>query len=273
MNMPIPERPVIPPSVELIEDVEFGSGGGRALRMHIVQPKQRPAGLMPAVVYVHGGWWRGGSRDTGLPRLIPLAEKGYVGAAAEYRLTGEARWPAQIEDCKCGVRYLRAHAAEYGIDPARIGVWGASAGGHLAAMVGSAGAARELEGAGGWPEQSSAVQAVCSWFGPSDVSLLGHDDPESPAALLLGGPVKDNLAAAARANPITYLSPAGPPHLLQHGDADTVVPLNQSEVLQAALEKAGVRSRLIVYPGLGHGQLGADALAEVIAFFDEHLQA
>ncbi|HLG10667.1 MAG TPA: alpha/beta hydrolase [Dehalococcoidia bacterium] len=265
------ERPAIPPSVELIEDVEFGTGGGRPLRLHILRPKQPPAGRLPVVVYVHGGWWRAGSRDTALPRLIPLAGQGYFCAAVEYRLTGEAQWPAQIEDCKCGIRYLRAHADEYGIDPRRIGVWGASAGGHLVAMLGSTGSARDLEGVGGWPEQSSAVQAVCDWFGPTDLTLLGHNDPDSHSARLLGGPVKDHLAAAATANPIAYVSPASAPHLIMHGTEDAQVPLNQSELLHAALLKAGAESTLHVFPGLGHEYLGDDAIAEAQAFFDKHL--
>jgi acetyl esterase/lipase len=266
------EQPSIPPTVELQENVEFGTGGGRALRMHNLRPKRPPSDRMPVVVYVHGGWWRAGDRSTGLPRLIPLAERGYFGAAVEYRLTGESRWPAQIEDCKCGIRFLRAQAKEYGIDPERIGVWGASAGGHLVAMLGSTGSARELEGGGGSADQSSAVQAVCDWFGPTDLTLLGHDDPDSHSARLLGGPVKDNLAAAATANPITYVSSASAPHLIMHGGEDKQVPLKQSEVLHAALQEAGAQSTLRVFPGLGHEYLGDDAIAEVHAFFDKHLR-
>ncbi|HWC30593.1 MAG TPA: alpha/beta hydrolase fold domain-containing protein, partial [Dehalococcoidia bacterium] len=264
------ERPAIPPSVELLEDVEFGTGGGRPLRMHIVRPRRAPSGLMPVVVYVHGGWWRAGSRDTGLPRLIPLAERGYFGAAVEYRLTGEAQWPAQIQDCKCGIRYLRTHAAEYGIDAERIGVWGASAGGHLVAMLGSAASVPEFEGDGGWPEQSSAVQAVCDWFGPTDLRLLGHDNPDSHSARLIGGPVKDNLEAATNASPVTYVSAGSAPHLLQHGTEDAQVPVGQSELLHAALQKAGADSTLHTFPGLGHEYLGDDAIADAHAFFENH---
>jgi acetyl esterase/lipase len=268
----VAEKPSIPATIELQEDVEFGSGGGRPLRLHILRPKNPPSTPMPVVVYVHGGWWRAGDRSTGLPRLIPLVERGYFGAAVEYRLTGEAQWPAQIEDCKCGIRYLRAHAAELGIDPARIGVWGASAGGHLVAMLGSTGSAPQLEGNGGWPGESSAVQAVVDWFGPSDLTLLGHDSPDSHAARLLGGPVKDNLAAAAGANPITYISAASAPHLIMHGTEDQQVPLQQSELLHAALQNAGVESTLRVYPGLGHEYLGDEAIAEAQAFLDRHLR-
>jgi len=267
------EQVTMPPGVELIEDVEFGSGGGRALRMHILRPTDPPRRPMPVIVFVHGGWWRAGDRSSGVPSLVPLAEKGYLCAAVEYRLTGEAQWPAQIEDCKCGVRYLRAHADRWGIDPQRFGAWGRSAGGHLVAMLGSTAAVVELEGIGGWSEQSSAVQAVCDWFGMSDLTLLGHDAPDSPSARLLGGPVKDNLEAANQASPMTYVSDASAPHLIMHGTEDAQVPIGQSELLHAALQKAGVESMLRVYQGLGHEYLGDEAVAEVHAFFDRHLRS
>jgi acetyl esterase/lipase len=266
------ETVTMPPGVELIEDVEFGSGGDRALGMHIVRPTNPPRRPMPVIVFVHGGWWRAGNRDSGIPSLVPLAEAGYFCASVEYRLTGEAQWPAQIEDCKCGIRYLRAHADQWGIDPDRIGVWGRSAGGHLVAMLGSTGAVAELEGSGGWAEQPSAVQAVCDWFGPSDLRLLGHDAPDSHSAKLIGGPVKDNPDAAGQASPITYVSPDSAPHLIMHGREDAQVPLGQSELLHEALVEAGVESTLRVFEGLGHESLGDAAVAEVHAFFDRHLR-
>lgn len=267
------EQVTMPAGVELIEDVEFGAGGGRTLRMHVLQPtnpRQRP---MPVVMFVHGGWWRRGNRGTGIPSLVPLARKGYFCASVEYRLTDEAQWPAQIEDCKCGIRYLRAHADQWGIDPDRIGVWGRSAGGHLVAMLGSTASAEDLEGTGGWPEQSSAVQAVCDWFGMSDLTLLGHDDPDSHSARLVGGPVKDRVAVARNASPVAHVSPASAPHLIMHGTEDAQVPLTQSELLHEALCKADVESALRVFEGLGHEDLGEEAVAEVHAFFDRHLRA
>ena len=266
------EQVIMPPGAELIEDVEFGVGGGRPLRMHIVRPISPTHRPMPVIVFVHGGWWRRGDRASGIPSLIPLAEKGFFCASVEYRLTDEAQWPAQIEDCKCGMRYLRAHTDQWGIDPDRIGVWGRSAGGHLVAMLGSTGSAADLEGSGGWAEQSSAVQAVCDWFGMSDLTLLGHDDPDSHTARLVGGPVKDNIAVAKAASPITHVSSDSAPHLIMHGTEDAQVPLAQSELLHEALHQAGVESTLRIFEGLGHQDLGEAAIADVHAFFDRHLR-
>jgi acetyl esterase/lipase len=268
----VAEQVTLPPGVELLEDVEFGSGGGRALRMHILRPLDPTQRPMPVIVFVHGGWWRAGDRSSGIANLAPLAEQGYFCASLEYRLSGEAQWPAQIEDCKCGIRYLRAHSDLWGIDPDRIGVWGRSAGGHLVAMLGSTASVTELEGTGGWTEQSSAVQAVCDWFGMSDLTLLGHDAPDSASALLLGGPVKDHLDAASRASPITYVSPTTAPHLIMHGTADAVVPSSQSDLLHEMLQNAGVESTLHLFDGLGHEHLGDEAVGELQAFFDRHLR-
>lgn len=262
----------MPPGVELIEDVEFGCGGDRVLRMHVVRPTNPTRRPMPVIFFVHGGWWRRGDRSSGIPHLIPLAEKGYFCASVEYRLTDESQWPAQIEDCKCGIRYLRAHADRWGIDPHRIGVWGRSAGGHLAAMLGSTSSVTEFEGSGGWAEQASDVQVVCDWFGISDLTLLGHDDADSPSARLVGGPVTDNEETARNASPLTHVSSSSVPHLIMHGTEDTVVPPSQSQLLHEALRRAGVESTLRFVEGHGHGDLGESPVAETHAFFDRHLR-
>ena len=267
------EQVTMPPGAEIIEDVEFGTGGGRTLRMHIVRPTNPVQRPMPVIVFIHGGWWRRGDRASGIPSLVPLAEQGYFCASLEYRLTDEAQWPAQIQDCKCGIRYLRAHADQWGIDPNRIGAWGRSAGGHLVAMLGSTSTASELEGTGGWAEQPSGVQAVCDWFGMTDLTLLGHDQPDSHSARLVGGPVQDNIDAAKSASPLTYVSPDSAPHLIMHGSEDAQVPLEQSELLHSALQAAGAVSTLRIFEGLGHEDLGEEAIADVHAFFDRHLRA
>jgi acetyl esterase/lipase len=142
--------------------------------MHIVRPKPTSPAVkpMPVIVWIHGGAWIGGSKDSGIPLLLPFAKRGYFCASISYRFSKEAKFPAQIEDCKCAIRFLRAKAKEFNIDTERIGVWGESAGGHLAAMLGTAGDVKEFEGSGGWEGFSSRVSAVCDWFGPSD--LLGQ---------------------------------------------------------------------------------------------------
>lgn len=250
-----------PDDVEVLRDVVFGQGGGRDLTMHIVLPKPKRELTSPAFVWIHGGGWRGGTKDGGVGQLIPLVRKGFIGATIEYRLTGEAPFPAQIEDCKCAIRYLRAHAEEYGIDPKRIAVGGSSAGGHLAALVGTSGEVEQLEGNGGWPDRPSRVQAVVDLYGPTDFELFvtakgyqGHNNDGSPESRLLGGgKVLDNPDGIKRVNPITYLDKDDPPFLIIHGSDDPTVPPNQSEALHKALQGMGVDSQLHIIPGARHG--------------------
>ncbi|MCA9179508.1 MAG: alpha/beta hydrolase fold domain-containing protein [Planctomycetales bacterium] len=254
-------RFAVPENVQLHRDVVFGVGGGRELKMHLATPKDPPGERLPAFVWVHGGGWQAGNKESGLRRLPELVGQGFVAATIEYRLTGEAPFPAQIEDCKCAIRFLRAHAEQYHIDASRIAVGGSSAGGHLAALLGTSGDVKELEGSGGWPDQSSRVQAVLDLYGPTDFKQFvttegyeGHNRDGSPESKLLGGgEVLTKLDGIKRLNPITYVDKDDPPFLIIHGRADRTVPLNQSESLHAALQAAGVASKLHVIDGAGHG--------------------
>jgi acetyl esterase/lipase len=277
---PQPARPAFrpPEDVQLVSDVVYGKGGKRDLKLDIVRPKAPAAGLMPVVVYVHGGGWSAGSKEDALPALVPLARRGYFCATVEYRLSGEAPWPAQIEDCKCAIRFLRAKASDYGIDPQRMGVWGASAGGHLVAMLGATGGEKQFEGKGGWPEQSSRVQAVCDWFGPADLTWAIPREPGQARGVagnavvaLLGGPGPDLMEKARLASPVTYVAPGDPPFLIMHGDKDPLVPLSQSEKLRDALQKAKVEVKLDVVEGAGHGFGGPAQFRAVLDFFNAHL--
>jgi acetyl esterase/lipase len=267
----------VPPDVELIRDVPYCSGGGRQLRLLILRPKSPPAGRMPALVWIHGGGWATGSRDSGISdRMVRFVRKGYVGISIEYRLTTEAVFPAQIEDCKCAIRFLRANADIYQIDPGRIGVWGPSAGGHLAALLGTSGDVADLEGNGGWAGWSSRVQAVCDWYAPTDLLTLGgiHDLPFSAESLLLGGPVQQNREKALRASPAAYVTSDDAPFWIMHGDRDPLVPFRQSELLHGLLLKAGVQSALVRLAGALHGgpQFESEAsLSGIEAFFDLYL--
>lgn len=253
-----------PEDVTVLRDVVFGKGGGRDLTMHIVLPKERPETPQPAYVWVHGGGWMGGTKDGGVGQVIPLVREGFVGATIEYRLTGEAPFPAQIEDCKCAIRYLRAHAEKYNLDPKRIAVGGSSAGGHLVALLGTSGGVKELEGKGGWADQSSAVQAVVDLYGPTDFKAFvtakgyeSHNKAGSPESRLLGGgEVLSNQAGITRVNPITYVDKADPPFLIIHGTNDRTVPLNQSEAMDRALKSVQVESTLHTIQGAGHGGPG-----------------
>jgi acetyl esterase/lipase len=273
-DAPAQKKPVaIPEGVELLRDVEYGTGGGRPLKLHVLRPKE-PARLpLPVVVWVHGGAWSAGNRDGGIGRLAPLAQKGYFCASIEYRLSGEATFPAQIEDCKCAVRFLRAKAKHFNLDPDRVGVWGASAGGHLVALLGTSAYVKELEGKGGWPEQSSRVQAVCDFCGPIDLLRAGaKGGAKGPIGKLLGGAPADQKDKAVLANPITHITKDAPPFLIVHGEKDTTVPLVQSELLRDALKKAGVPVTLHVAAGQGHGLAGPELARLVEEFFDRHLR-
>jgi acetyl esterase/lipase len=234
-------------------------------------------------VWVHGGAWLAGSKAGG-PGPI-LAAEGYFVASIEYRLSGEATFPAQIEDCKCAIRYLRAHARKYNIDPNRIGAWGSSAGGHLVALLGTSGGVKGLEGKGGWQDQSSRVQAVCDWFGPTDFPKMGgwHDAANSPEQRLLGGSYTEKADLVRAANPITHVTPDDPPLLIMHGENDNTVPINQSELLHEALKKASVEVTFVRVKNAGHGfplrsgaratePSGDEIRQQIIAFFDKHLK-
>jgi acetyl esterase/lipase len=181
--------------VDVTRDVEYGRAGERSLKLDIYQPTQRRADPLPALVWIHGGGWRGGDKSSG-GRLSGLVATGdYVGFSVGYRLSAEAIWPAQIHDCKAAIRWIRANAKQYGIDPDRIGVWGSSAGGHLASLLGTSGDIEPLEGSCGAPNMSSRVACVVDFCGPTDMVIFRH-----PAAdLLFGSKPPDERQAEARA--------------------------------------------------------------------------
>lgn len=263
----------IPTDVDVVTGVEFGQGGGRALKLNIIRPKTIPSEPMPVVVYIHGGGWQNGSAERGIGQLAGFARRGYFGASIEYRLSDEATFPAQIEDAKCAIRFLRAKAAEYNLDPDRIGVWGGSAGGHLAALLGTSGGIKELEGSGGHATFSSRVQAVCDWFGPADLALMLEPSSPKAVAKMLGGTpakIKEHVAAAS---PITHVSKDDPPFLIMHGDQDPVVPFRQSVLMHEALKKAGVESTLHIIAGAGHGLRGDEHVKMAADFLDRHLKS
>ena len=265
----------VPEGTKAHRDLEYVKGGHERQRLDLYVP-EKADGPLPVIVWVHGGAWLGGSKE-GVGPALPFVRKGYAVASINYRLSQHARFPAQIEDCKAAIRWLRANAKEYDLDPDRIGVWGPSAGGHLVALLGTSGDVKDLEGKEGTPGQSSRVQAVVDWFGPTDVTRMGgsHDGPDSPEAKLLGGPVQENKEKAVRANPITYVSKDDPPFLIMHGDKDPTVPFSQSELLVEALKNAGVEATFIPVKGAGHG--GREFSSEenrklVEGFLDKHLK-
>jgi acetyl esterase/lipase len=231
------------------------------------------------IIWVHGGAWLGGSKEQ-CPAL-PYLNRGFAVASINYRLSQHALFPAQIEDCKAAVRWLRVRARDYNLDPDRFAAWGASAGGHLVALLGTAGEVKKFE-AGENLEVSSRVQAVVDFFGPTDFTQMAkyapadgpfnHDAPDSPEAKLIGGAVPENKDKAAVANPITYITKNDPPFLIMHGNKDNVVPYQQSELLRDALQKAGVSVTLTIVTNAGHGFRGPDIDRQVTAFLEQQLK-
>ncbi len=244
--------PPVPAGLVVEHDVVYGKGGTFDLHADLAYPKN-PAAPTPAIIHIHGGGWIGGSYHDG--RLVDRARAGYFAASIEYRLSNVAKWPAQIRDCKCAVRWLRANAAKYNVDPNRIGVIGESAGGHLVACLGTMADVKEYEGDGGYPGVSSAVQAVVDFYGPTDFVTpnIYTDQAKALTMALFGVPREQDVALWKSGSPLFYVKPGDPPMLLVHGDADSLVPLAQSLVFNDALAKAGVPHQLIVVKNGIHG--------------------
>jgi acetyl esterase/lipase len=236
-------------------DLLYARGGAKALLLDLYLP-QTADHPCPVVVWVHGGAFREGSKED-CPATW-LAPRGYAVASINYRLSQHALFPAQIEDCKAAIRWLRANATKYRLDPKHIGVWGASAGGHLVALLGVTAGMKDFDGTGGNLDQSSRVQAVVDWCGPADFPTIGDHTNAAvgPVAGLIGGPISENMEKARQASPVTYVGKDAAPFLIMHGDQDNVVPLAQSEALAEALKKAGVEVTLQVVKGTGHGGPG-----------------
>lgn len=262
--------------MDFINDIPYHTGASPRQALDLYLPEQT-RGQAPAVLWIHGGAWECGNK---CPCPVShFAERGYAVASIGYRLSDEAVFPAQLEDCKSAVRWLRAHAAEYGIDPARIGAWGGSAGGHLAALLGTTGRIRDFD-VGVHLEQSSEVQCVVNWFGPVDFLDWGvpfspsMDSKESSVYRLLGGPISQNQEMARRASPLHHLDGRSAPFFTIHGDQDNIVPLIQSRRLHEALQDAGVESTLRIIPGAGHGTeefCQPEMFDEITEFLARHL--
>lgn len=279
--------PPVPAGIAVKRDVQYVTGGGPRQTLDVYYPAKSDKPV-PLVVWIHGGAWREGSKDR--TPALPLLERGFAVASVTYRFSQNAVFPAQIEDCKSAIRWLRKNAAELNIEPTKIGVWGASAGGHLVALLGVSGDVKQWD-KGENPDQSSRVQAVCDWFGPADLLTFGPqggngrtdhprpfpatDSADSPEAKLIGGAIPENQQKARDASPVTYVTKDDAPFLIMHGDKDPLVPCAQSTELDEALRKAGVPSKLVILPGAGHGgpQFNRqEILDQVTAFFVKSLR-
>jgi acetyl esterase/lipase len=265
------------PAIHEESDIVFGKGGNTDLKLDLAMPGDG-AGPFPAVVCIHAGGWIGGKRQEMSQTIRTLAGRGYVAVSPDYRLaTAQARFPAQVEDCKAAVRWLRANAAKYKIDPDHIGAVGFAAGGHLACMLGVTDKDDGLEGSGGNAEASSRVQAVVSFFGPTDLTAKdwGLDVSARNLIPLLGGTAAEKPDAYRKASPLTYAGKNTAPLLLFHGASDKMVPVDQSRRLAEKVESAGGDARLVVVEGEGHGfrpEKLLQCLGKMVTFFDERLK-
>lgn len=276
------EGPVfdVPPGFAFAQEVAYGTQSPNQ-RLNILYPHSAATPL-PAVIHIHGGGWYTGGKggESTFAVLRRFAEEGYVALSIGYRFIDEKRFPGAVEDCKLAVRWLRAHAEAYKVDPERIGVFGASAGGHLAAMLAVAGPDAGLEGAGGYNRFSSAIQAAIPICAPLDLRVpismqfANNDDPIVNG--FIGGPPSTHLTMARRASPMIYVRAGLPPMLFVHGTADKRVVPAQSEAMAAALQAAGSPATLRLIPDGKHGMGEARAepvLSEMVAFFDKTLRA
>ncbi|HJR41538.1 MAG TPA: alpha/beta hydrolase, partial [Gemmatimonadaceae bacterium] len=234
--------------------VTYANQGGQTQQLDIAWPKS--GGPFPLIVLVHGGNWSGGSPSDLHNEMLVLANEGYAAASLGYRLVnnGQNIFPAAVEDVRCAVRWLRAHAADYDIDVSRVGAAGLSAGAHLASMLGTASDVAGLDGACPITDQPVDVQAVFAWAGPHDLRVDGPYTQEQADIVteFLGAFPGDAPGTAALASPEVHVTADDPPYLLVHGTADALVPIAQSREMRDALHAAGVRATIIELPGVGH---------------------
>ena len=282
------QQPKLPSGVRMERDLAYIEGGDEAQRLDLYLPTQAPEKPLPLIVHIHGGGWRGGSKYP--CSFVGMVNRGYVVASIEYRFSQKAVFPAQIQDCQAAIRWLRGNSKQFSIDPERIGVIGGSAGGHLSALVGTAGGAKAFPPIGGHLDQSDCVQCVCDIFGPANFAtvmqqaaadsnvrnIFKFNSDSDPYSLLIGDHLEKNPEKTAAVSPVHYITPDDPPMLILHGTHDALVPYAQSVELEAALKAQNVPAWLQTLPGAGHGG-GAftkpNVLNLVNNFFDRYLRS
>lgn len=268
---------VVPDDVIFERGLEYSNPDGQHLQLNLARPKAATSPL-PVVLCIHGGGFRAGHRDGNNALCLKLVQRGFVAATVSYRLAPKYQFPAAVHDVKAAVRWLRANAVKYQIDPARLGVTGDSAGGHLAQFLGVTAGVKEFEGDGGNPDQSSRVACVVNRYGPSDFTK-SYDksvDAAEVLPLFLGGDLQTALPRHIRSSPLHWVTPDAAPTLIFHGTEDKYVAYEQGVWLRDRLQACGVEVELATFAGAGHGFKGADAeKAEqaMFGFLARHLQA
>lgn len=283
---PAPKPVQLPEGVRMERDLAYLPAGDEAQRLDLYLPEATPTSPLPLVVHIHGGGWMGGNKFP-CP-VVGMVQQGYAVASVGYRFSQQAKFPAQIQDCQAAIRWLRANAETYRIDPAKIGVVGGSAGGHLSSLVGTAGGTGAFPAIGGNEDQSDRVQAVCNLYGPADFTtvmkqaaedpnvknVFEFNSPKDPYSLLIGVPL-GTIEKSEVVSPVTYVSEDDPPVLILHGTHDALVPYAQSVQFSEALKAKGVPVWLQTLPGSGHGgpAFVNPAIRELMQdFFDKFLQ-
>lgn len=280
-------KPVqLPAGIRMERDIAYVPEGDEAQRLDLYLPEAVPEKPLPLIVHIHGGGWRAGNKFP-CP-VVGMVFQGYVVASVEYRFSQVAVFPAQIQDCQAAIRWLRANAARYHIDPDRVGVVGGSAGGHLSALVGTSGGTGVFPPIGGNEGQSDRVQAVCDIYGPADFTtvvkqaaedtnvenIFEFNSPKDPYSSLIGVPLETTEKSRA-VSPVTYISEDDPPVLILHGTHDALVPYAQNVQFAEALKAKGVPVWLQTLPGSGHGgaAFGKPEIRKLTeTFFAKHLQ-
>ena len=270
--------PAQAPALSMAEGVVYKQAPGwygmdnMPLRLNIIRRKDdKPH---PTILWITGGAWSNVSKNVHVPALVYLAEAGFTLVTAEYRTIAEVAHPGQLQDIKAAVRYLRANASRWNVDPDRIGVMGESAGGHLSALMGVTSGDPSFD-EGDNLDYSSAVQAACCWYPPTDFTSHHHSPAGfSPVAALVGGDPATDTEKARAASPLYHVRPGNPPFLLIHGTNDALVDFSQSELLYDRLTEANVPVELLAIEGAGHGDprfFAPEVREEILSFFKKNL--
>jgi len=270
--------PGLPEGFKAVNDLAYAGNDNPRQRLNLYVPAEKPAELLPIVVYIHGGGWEGGSKDAAEVLGAFLTSGRVAGASVGYRLTNEAHWPSQIHDCKAALRWISQHGAEHGIDADRIALFGISAGGHLVSLLGTTVGDPELEGAIGEPaNQPVRFRCVANFCGPANFltfesqgSVISGERP-GPVMKLFDGKVSERQDAAKAASPELHVSSDDPPFLHIHGTKDPLVPYAQAVAFDKALDAVGVSSALLTGEDGNHVFSSRPLLETMNLFFDRHL--
>jgi len=261
-----------------LRDLDYAGQGNARQKLDLYLPEKPVEKPLPLIAFIHGGGWEGGSKNEPGVLLHFIQLGGYAGASIGYRLTDEAKWPAQIHDVKAALRWLKAHAKDHGIDSEKIALFGISAGGHLVSLLGTSQGVAELEGSIGTAGAAPKIACVANFCGPANFltfsgkgSIIVGDKPGSALFKLFGGPMSQHPSEAKAASPVTYVSKDDPAFLHIHGTADTLVPYAQAVEFDTALDEAGVSSALLTGEGAPHVFFSPDLVSKMQVFFDHHL--